>query len=143
MSSPNFPGSYKNSDQQIYNISVAENKVIRIEFSQMNIEYTKTCDRDYITIVDGDGTKLLPRSCGSNKLPPVTTSYTNRAKVIFHTDKHYAYKGWKLTWKEGNWICFFFFTSLLQRPDHPEESYFHQINLTTTKTTLIRLTGFK
>ena len=68
----------------------------------MKIEYRKTCHNDYITIVDGDGTELLPRTCGTSKLPPVTTSFTNKAQVIFNTDGNYALKGWKLTWKEGN-----------------------------------------
>ena len=81
-----FPHSYKNNDHQIYNIKVAENKIIRIVFSLMNIEFTKTCNKDYIRIVDGDGTVLLPRTCGTSKLPQVTTSFTNQAKVIFDTD---------------------------------------------------------
>ena len=100
MTSPDYPGYYHNNDHQTYNITVAEDKIIRIVFSFMKIENRRPC-RDYIKLVDGDGTVLLRETCGVKALPPVTTSFTNKVKVIFHTDEAYAFQGWKLNWKEG------------------------------------------
>ena len=80
---------------------MAEDKVIQITFSKLKIAYYISCKKDYIQIVDGDGTELLSKTCGTVNLPPVTTSYTNRAQVIFHTDNKIHYKGWRLTWREG------------------------------------------
>ena len=67
----------------------------------MKIETSYLCKKDYIKIIDKDGTELLPRICGFTNLPPVITSFNDWVQVIFHTDSNSRLEGWKLNWTEG------------------------------------------
>ena len=52
---------------------------------------------DHLTIMDGDGTTLMEKSCGSS-LPAAFTTRTNIVKLIFSTDGSVAYTGWSVHW---------------------------------------------
>ena len=52
---------------------------------------------DHLTILDGDGTTLMEKSCGSS-LPAAITSRTNSVTLIFSTDDSYAKTGWSVNW---------------------------------------------
>ena len=55
------------------------------------------CNYDHLTIMDGDGTTLMEKSCGSS-LPNAITSITNMIKVVFSTDGSNTESGFSLSW---------------------------------------------
>ena len=55
------------------------------------------CDYDHLTIMDGDGTTLMEKSCGSS-LPAAITTRTNIVKLIFSTNDWGTYTGWSIHW---------------------------------------------
>ena len=67
---------------------------ILIRFVAFSLETSTSCKYDYVTVVDGDGTTLLEKSCRDT--PSEIVSKTNRADVIFKTDGSRTETGWKL-----------------------------------------------
>ena len=52
---------------------------------------------DHLTITDGDGTTLLPQSCGST-VPSVIKSTSNLVKLSFKTNGRISGMGWSANW---------------------------------------------
>jgi len=97
--SENYPSKYTNKLDKTYPVEVASGKRIKISFDDFEIEPHYACFYDYVMIKDGDGSTVLPMTCGTNK-PADVTSRTNKVNVIFHTDNSGARRGFKLTWTE-------------------------------------------
>ena len=119
LTSPNFPDNYPENLHTIETIKVEEGLIISIKFTAFNIESDPWCDDcacDYLTIVDGDGTTLMGKSCGSpdylfsivvagqdigTSLPYGVTSKSNMVKVIFRTTtftSNTTNRSWGVTW---------------------------------------------
>ena len=99
LKSVNFPSSYSNNIDTTETIRVDAGSKIKITFSSLSIESQETCTYDYVTVVDGDGTVLLEKTCG-NIVPGWFKSKTNMVNVIFHTDYSVTKPGWKLSWSQ-------------------------------------------
>ena len=97
LTSPNFPGDYPNNFDKTQRIQVDQGLVVFLEFTAFNVEYSSTCGYDHLTIVDGDGTILMEKKCGTI-LPPDITSRSAMVEVKFHTDGTGARAGWSLNW---------------------------------------------
>ena len=82
-----------------------------LEFTSFDIEYDSNCTYDHLTIMDGDGTTLMEKSCGSDgnlviggqnqpgsTLPPKIRSRSNRVNFVFVTDESVAGAGWSVKW---------------------------------------------
>jgi len=93
--SENFPNNYPNSLDKNYTIKADDTFVI--EFSSFDLEDHSTCLYDWVMIIDGDGSVLMPSKCGSEIPAPVTTN-TNTAVVMFHSDGSETRQGFKLKW---------------------------------------------
>ena len=78
-------------------IQVEEGLILLLRFTAFDIESHSTCEYDHLTIMDGDGTTLMEKSCGSS-LPAAITSRTNSVTLIFTTDDSYAKTGWSVNW---------------------------------------------
>ena len=52
---------------------------------------------DHLTILDGDGTTLMEKSCGSS-LPAAITSISNMIRIYFSTDGGGTSNGWNVSW---------------------------------------------
>ena len=98
--SPNYPSDYPSSYNEEKVVVVPEGKLIDVEFdSNFGMETCNSnCGCDYVMVTDGDGTILLPKTCGATK-PPTFTSRTNKISVLFHSDGSNNYQGFKLSWK--------------------------------------------
>jgi hypothetical protein len=96
----------------MYEIAVAEGKLMEIEFTEFELESScmGQCKYDYVMVVDaedddGDGVGddeddiLLPKTC-SNKIPAPFTSKSNKVQVHFKTDETVQKKGWRLVYTE-------------------------------------------
>merc|ERR1712142_387816 len=94
--SENFPENYPiNLDK---NYTIEADDIFAIEFSNFEVENHSSCSYDWVMIVDGDGSVLMPKKCGSEIPAPVTTN-TNTAVVIFHSDYSVNKPGFRLQWK--------------------------------------------
>ena len=87
ITSPNFPENYGDKERFERLIEVPKGKIIYIQFTHLNIEWHPTCRYDWVMIIDGNGTELLPKSCGVD-IPGDVVSLTNKVTVKFSSDQY-------------------------------------------------------
>ena len=98
VTSPNYPGSYPNNVRRTEMIEVEQGHRISLKFTAFNVEYGgRSCVWDYLRIVDGDGTTLLQKHCGTTK-PATIISRSNIIRLHFKTDSSVTKSGWRATW---------------------------------------------
>uniref|UniRef100_A0A3Q0RLQ2 CUB domain-containing protein n=1 Tax=Amphilophus citrinellus TaxID=61819 RepID=A0A3Q0RLQ2_AMPCI len=98
ISSPNFPGLYPYNIHCSWLIVVAEGSSVLLTFHHFELEYHVSCAYDYIKIYNGiseDEGNLLGTFCGDIS-PPQFTSSWNVMSIIFHSDRHVAFKGFSI-----------------------------------------------
>jgi len=95
--SPNHPGHYPNNFKKTEMIQVEQGMVVSLDFTAFNIEYHRTCRYDHLTVMDGDGTTLMEKSCGTS-LPANIRSRSNIVKLSFGTDGSVTKSGWSVRW---------------------------------------------
>jgi len=113
LTSPNHPGNYPNSIDKTATLRVLEGRVMSLEFNAFYIEFDSWCRYDHLTIVDGDGTTLMEKSCGNMNLDghvvigdkrgsslPVIRSRSNTVKFHFKTDHSLQRPGWSVKWAQ-------------------------------------------
>ena len=98
VTSPNYPKNYPANQNKEYPIKAATGYVIEVVFSDFTLEAKADCSADWVQVMDGDGTELLKKSCGTTK-PAKITSKTNIVKIKFKSDSTYHYKGFRAEWK--------------------------------------------
>ena len=112
VSSPNFPGNYPNNLRKTETIQVEQGLILLLQFTAFNMEPHSNCAFDYLKIMDGDGTILMEKSCGSiedgtvviggqsigSSLPADITSRSNIVKLIFSSNGFNTNPGWSLNW---------------------------------------------
>ena len=101
ISSPNFPSNYPDDFTNRDTIQVDAGQVIRLEFTDFDVEIEDACNYDSLTITEtsqnGKTTILMEKRCGAT-LPPVIVSTTNKVNMLFKTDGSETKKGWSLRW---------------------------------------------
>ena len=98
ITSPGYPSNYPDNQDKTYPIQVAAGQVIEILFTDFNLEPHASCEYDHVTVLDGDGSTLLAKTCGTNK-PGKITSKTNVANIKFKSDTSVNNKGFRAEWK--------------------------------------------
>ena len=70
-----------------------------LQFTAFDIDFCSggNCNCDHLTIMDGDGTTLMEKSCGSS-LPAAITTRTNTVRLAFSTDSDITESGFSLSW---------------------------------------------
>ena len=116
MTSPNFPANYPNGLHERKTIEVAKGNVIKIHFTDFDLE--RPDQVDYVDITDGDGSFLgrfgARHSAGEGessegsgdegpgemiKISDITSN-TETVHVLFHTDSSVTRSGWRLEWSK-------------------------------------------
>ncbi|XP_033126301.1 cubilin-like [Anneissia japonica] len=93
-SSPNFPSNYGNNLQCVFTITVSQNKVVRIDFLEFDIEPpTLGYCSDYVQISQG------PKLCGQLQGHSVISN-NNVVVVTFYSDGSNTYPGFKALYVE-------------------------------------------
>jgi len=95
ITSENYPDKYPNNFTRNYTIN-ADDKVV-ITFSDFELE-DYGCAYDWVMIIDGDGSILLPKTCGSD-IPAPVRSHTSTAVIVFRSDKSETFRGFNITWE--------------------------------------------
>ena len=92
--------------------------ILSLEFNAFDIDFDPVlcdlnCNCDHLTIMDGDGTTLMGKSCGSSlnsstifegrligsSLPPAIVSWSNSISITFKTGSLGSRSGWSISWK--------------------------------------------
>jgi hypothetical protein len=105
-----YPSLYKTDQNCIWNIQDASdnaNNVVKFTVKDMDVEYTGTCDYDYVQFLNADKSLIHlgeGRAANQGKLcgeivPPPFTSDTNRATVIFHSDGKGQKRGFQIEYE--------------------------------------------
>ena len=100
--SPNYPASYPDNLDMTITLAVPPGAKLSIEFNDLDIEYSKDCSYDFLRLVDGDGSELLGRTCGT-EVPGALVSGSHEVRVSFHSDGSEGRRGWNMTWTKGGW----------------------------------------
>ena len=99
LTSPKYPEMYDNLLNLEMVMEVQPGSSMEIIFLYFEVEKGEVaCEYDSISIIDGNGTELLAKTCG-NSLPEAITSFTNRAVLKFITDLSERRKGFFLQYK--------------------------------------------
>ena len=98
--SPNYPTNYPENVDESTNVTVPVGSLIEVVFDNLfEIEtYGRSCQFDNVEVVDGDGTTLLPVTCGHTK-PSSFTSRSNQITVVFTSSDYDQFAGFRLHWK--------------------------------------------
>ena len=108
MTSPNFPARYANNLHERKTIEVAKGNVIKIHFTDFDLERPDEVDSVHLTDGDGsflghfgaryyvDGEDVEP---GAIRIPDITSN-TETVHVLFHTDASVTRSGWRLEWSK-------------------------------------------
>ncbi|XP_060048215.1 cubilin [Erinaceus europaeus] len=93
--------NYPNDMYCLYNITVRQDRVIQLKFSDFDVAPSALCSQDYLAIYDGSNisSPLLGKFCGS-MLPSTIKSSKNNLLVVFKTDSFQTARGWKITFQQ-------------------------------------------
>ena len=106
---------YPHNLEKMHKIQVKQGLVLVMEFTLFDIAFNTICQRsnctcDHLTIIDGDGTTLMGRSCGyygniniegeriSSSMPPTIISKSNVVNFFFRANYQTTRSGWSVSW---------------------------------------------
>ncbi|NWV12737.1 DMBT1 protein, partial [Ptilonorhynchus violaceus] len=94
LQSPNYPGSYPNNIDCVWEIQVKNNFRVTLTFRDIAMQ-SGTCQHDYIEVYDGPrhSSPLLGRFCSGSF--PTYVSSSNMMTVCFHSDSRYSFRGFQ------------------------------------------------
>ncbi|XP_011471678.1 CUB domain-containing protein 2 [Oryzias latipes] len=124
ISSPNFPGLYPYNLHCSWLIVVPEGSSVLLSFHHFELEHHASCAYDYVKIYNGvseDEGNLLGNFCGDTP-PPRFTSSWNVMSLIFHSDRHVAFRGFSAGYTKD--LCGGVLTGLsgvISSPGYPQE----------------------
>ena len=116
VTSPNHPGIYPENLWRTQTVQVEQGMILLLQLTTFNVGLAICSDRpgcynDELTIMDGDGTTLMEKSCGSTEYGEFAiggrcedtivaniTSKTNLVKFLFSTISRYSNYGWSFSW---------------------------------------------
>ncbi|XP_029455857.1 ovochymase-1 [Rhinatrema bivittatum] len=88
-------GKYSDNSLCMWNITVPKDKIIRMQFSRLDMEKHVSCDYDYLSIYSKSG-QLICKICGS-VLPSPLLIDSNQAVVKFVSDNSITGRGFQLS----------------------------------------------
>ena len=97
VTSPNYPNNYPDNLEKTDTIQVEQGLILSLQFTAFDIESCSNCGCDHLTIMDGDGTTLMEKSCG-NSLPADIRSTSNVVNLVFVTSGANTRSGWSVSW---------------------------------------------
>ncbi|XP_053556761.1 cubilin-like [Bombina bombina] len=95
-SSLHYPNNYENSKTCMWEITVAEDKVIHLQFDEFSLESSLLCSGDHVVVGDDVGT--LGTYCGHSKPQPLV-SVGNSLLISFTSNSKTTDKGFKAQYK--------------------------------------------
>ncbi|XP_029473519.1 CUB domain-containing protein 2 [Rhinatrema bivittatum] len=102
ITSPDYPENYPNNADCRWIIRVASPSVVKLVFTDFQMENNEECNFDYVAIFDGSGVndRHISHYCGSSK-PPDVVSATNELLLVFKSDFNIGGRGFKAYFYSG------------------------------------------
>ncbi|XP_072431088.1 cubilin [Chiloscyllium punctatum] len=84
-----------------YSITVGKNRIVKLKFSEFDIDASPACTMTYVAVYDGSNTlaPLLGQFCGA-KMPPVLRSTDNSIFLVFKINSYCPIGEWKASYTE-------------------------------------------
>ncbi|XP_030061493.1 CUB domain-containing protein 2 [Microcaecilia unicolor] len=100
--SPDYPENYPNNAECHWTIRVASPSIVKLVFTDFQMENNEECSFDYVAIFDGSSMsdKHTSRYCGSSK-PPDVVSATSELLFVFKSDFNIGGRGFKAYFYSG------------------------------------------
>ena len=110
ITSPNYPSNYPHNKDKEYKLEAGKGARVSLTFTHFALEEEEVailpggpeCEYDWVKVMDGNGTELMAKACGST-LPGKVTSKTSTMVVKFHSDESVNDKGFRAQWEEVSW----------------------------------------
>ncbi|XP_043479110.1 cubilin-like isoform X2 [Leptopilina heterotoma] len=100
--SPYYPQNYPHNQNCEWLLIVDTDHVVRLNFTNFDIENTKNCSDDYVKVYDGpSNTAALLGTFCHNKIPPTLTSTGNQMLVVMRSDSFLTAKGFKADYQRA------------------------------------------
>ncbi|KAM4828885.1 cubilin [Thomomys bottae] len=101
LKSPSYPRRYLDNLHCIYKITVGNDRIIQLKFSDFVVDPSAFCSQDYLGIYDGSDTSapLLGKFCGYTP-PENIKSSNNSLTLLFKTDSFHTARGWKVDFQQ-------------------------------------------
>ena len=93
--SPNYPSNYANDVDCTSTVRGSPGEVIRVTFTDFNLESSSTCRYDYVELFDGP--VATRKDCGSSTPGDFVTSPGNDLRLDFHSDYSVTRKGFQVS----------------------------------------------
>ena len=86
--SPFYPSKYPKSINCTWVITVPYGKLVKLSFSAFDVEWSSSCDEDYVQIYDGwsSASEVKTKLCGAS-LPSDVSSTSRYLRVQFRSDE--------------------------------------------------------
>ena len=123
--SPGYPHKYQNEKECIYTITVAQNHIIKIMFSEFNLEHENNCDSDFLQIADSESefSTEIGRFCGnlSNIQHTLLSNHGSIGNYENHTHTLYSTqnKMWvrQVSQKSGSQLVMLYYDAIFSHSD--------------------------
>uniref|UniRef100_A0A8C3F7U3 CUB domain containing protein 2 n=1 Tax=Chrysemys picta bellii TaxID=8478 RepID=A0A8C3F7U3_CHRPI len=102
ITSPDYPENYPNNAECRWIIRAVPNSIIKLVFTDFQMENNEGCNFDYVAVYDGPtmGDMHLSHYCGNMK-PPDIVSSTHELLVVFKSDFNIGGRGFKAYFFSG------------------------------------------
>ena len=97
ITSPYYPALYLNNMKRYWTIKVSDNLRVKLDWSFLNVEYSKQCKKDSVILKDSSKSRIFLSFCGDK--PPFDYSLISQHNfgiVEFRSDKRNVGTGFKL-----------------------------------------------
>lgn len=93
--SPNFPHRYPDYIIRLWNITVPDGHLIKLNFTYFDVWPSPICDRDFVQIQDGPlvTSDVIVRMCGRVSPGETVFSSGQHMQIYFETDVTFSRKG--------------------------------------------------
>jgi len=98
ITSQDWPQNYPNNIDCSITIHASPNHTIRLAIVELSLEYSVSCQYDYLEIRDGDAEDSLVDTYCGHVSPHQLISSTQDVYITFHSDVSWSASGYKLEW---------------------------------------------
>lgn len=91
---------YENDQSCTWILIAPEGIHIKLTWNRFEVENMPACESDYLELIENDDNNdenKIGKFCGT-KLPPALTTFTNRLRIVFHTDSSVRLSGFSVSY---------------------------------------------
>ncbi|XP_070536661.1 cubilin-like [Ptychodera flava] len=107
ITTPNYPDNYDPNRECIWTVTAPTGIQIMVNISDIDMEYHAECKYDYLEIRNGayQSSPLIGKFCGSEAVPQVFPSHSNRLYIKFKSDASLSGRGFRIEYDATSTGC--------------------------------------